>query len=744
MRLPPMRISPILLLWILFIQITTVSAQREEPKIGLVLSGGAAKGFAHIGVLEYLEEHSIKVDYITGTSMGAIVGGLYAMGYSSQEIRFLAESQNWSTLLSNNIALYDVAPSEKRFHDKFLLTLETRNGALSLPQSAINSQNLELAITRMFIPAFSVTHFDELAHPFRCISVDIETGEVIVMDKGFLGHAVRASMAIPSVFEPKEIDGRLLVDGGLIRNFPVQEVRDLGADIVIGVYVGSRLESKENLNSMLDILGQSAFMMGILDSEEQKALTDVLIEPDVQNMESFGFDNLGALIGQGYLAAEKSAAVLSEFEKMTRSNDIKSQIRIPENIAISKTEFPETPQPFDELASFKFGQRKDSKTLPIDEIEEGILRIYGTKHFDNISYVLSESTNNPRLDILAQPTRQVSFSGGGNFFSTTNTSILLNSQLRNILNQPSVLNFTARLSENFGVDLSYDYRLGKKKDYLLQVHSTLFRNSENLYEVDILRRQMSRLTSKSTIGVAYEPNNYLLMGLSVGYNHYALKPKSILEDGFERFTRNDFVFKAYGIYNTTDKSAFPTEGWEGHGQMGYNSLLSTEVVNGTASQIFQPDEKNYAWFAGSLGRYIPLNHKFNWHLRVSAGWRSAPSLVDNYRIGGLENRGIYSTSMLGLNTHQWHFTESLNISTAIRVQLSERFYLSGVVGRQSGERAFFLNNSTDQELRGSFWSYGTILGIDTPLGPIKIGHGYNTRSSEWNFNFIFGYPLIGE
>ena len=248
-----------------------------KPKIGLALSGGSAHGFAHVGVIKYLEELGIEIDYVIGTSMGSVIGGLFAMGYNAAEITKTAGELDWDQLMSNRVPLDEIAPIEKPFHDRIPISALWKNSSFRLPRGFIRGQKLDLVVSKVYSAAYHIEDFDDFQIPFRCVAIDIEDGSIDVLDKGYVGNAIRASMAIPTVFPPKEVDGRLYVDGGLLRNFPVQEAIDLGADIVIGVYVGSEKATRDELYSMFDILKQSASMANLLDAEVQKKLTDVCL-----------------------------------------------------------------------------------------------------------------------------------------------------------------------------------------------------------------------------------------------------------------------------------------------------------------------------------------------------------------------------------------------------------------------------------------------------------------------------------
>ncbi len=220
---------------------------QERPKIGLALSGGGAKGFAHVGVIKVLEEIGLPIDFITGTSMGSIIGGLYAIGYSVGELEELVTATDWNDLFRDRVRRRDLAIESKMLDGRYMLSLPLNGLAPGLPTGLIAGQKISKLFERLTLPYHDVSDFRQFPIPFACVATDIVTGEVVVLDHGYLPEAMRASMSIPSVFTPVEIDDHLLVDGMLVRNFPVEEVRALGADIIIGVDVGAGVCTGERI-----------------------------------------------------------------------------------------------------------------------------------------------------------------------------------------------------------------------------------------------------------------------------------------------------------------------------------------------------------------------------------------------------------------------------------------------------------------------------------------------------------------
>ena len=287
---------------------------QDSPKIGLVLSGGGAKGLAHIGVLKVLEEVGITPDFITGASMGSIMGGLYAVGYSADEIEQIVISANWDQLLSNKVPMNEVAYEEKDYYNRYINELTISGLRLELPKGLIEGQKLSNLLSNLTRPVHDIHDFNLFPIPFACMGADIETGLKVVLNQGSMARSLRASMAIPTVFTPVEIDSKLLVDGGLVHNFPVEENLEMGADFIIGVFVGNQLSTKDELKSPLDVLIQSAIIHSSFDDDIQKELTDIYIEPDFGTYGSTSYDDAAAIIKIGENYGRMFFTRLQEFE----------------------------------------------------------------------------------------------------------------------------------------------------------------------------------------------------------------------------------------------------------------------------------------------------------------------------------------------------------------------------------------------------------------------------------------------
>ena len=252
--------------------------ENKKPRIALILSGGGAKGIAHIPVLQMLDSLGIVSDLVVGNSMGSIVGGLYAMGYSGDSIAHIAKTANWDNLIGGNVSLNNVSVEEKTEFGRYLIGMGAKDGKIKLTPFLLNDQNLRTFLADLTYPVYTNTNFDKLSIPFRAIATDIVNGKEVVLDKGDLAFAMRASMSIPGAFIPVPYENTLLIDGGVLNNFPVDVAKKLNVDYIIGSDVGGGMEPKEKLDNITTLLFQTGMLHSNLKNPENRALCDILID----------------------------------------------------------------------------------------------------------------------------------------------------------------------------------------------------------------------------------------------------------------------------------------------------------------------------------------------------------------------------------------------------------------------------------------------------------------------------------
>lgn len=306
-----------------------------RPKVGIVLGGGGARGAAHIGVLKYIEEMGIPVDYVVGTSMGSIIGGLYSLGYSPDEMQNLISELDWSVYITNAVDRSNLSSSEKKRKSSYLFSVPFNTGSFvdktgdngedisktllsSLPESFMNGSTLLNLFNSLCVGYQDTINFNNLPIPFACIATDLKTGDEVMLRQGKIAEAIRASMAIPGVFDPITIDGRQLIDGGLANNFPTDRCQEMGADILIGIEVAQGLVQDPNkLKSLPQLLAQLKSIAVKGHNEENRQLCDVYIQPDINNfgMLSFNAEAIDSLVKIGYASATQFHDQLEAIKK---------------------------------------------------------------------------------------------------------------------------------------------------------------------------------------------------------------------------------------------------------------------------------------------------------------------------------------------------------------------------------------------------------------------------------------------
>ena len=408
-----MKIHPKLTVKLLFLSIFTTSPVFAEERIGLVLGGGGAKGLAHIGVLQYLETHRIPVDFVVGTSMGALAGGLYAQGQSADDLTSLVRTVDWQSVFT------DEAPRafrglRRKEEDRIFPTqalLGFSDGEFKFPSALIQGQRLMPLLRSYSINSQAISHFDALPIPFRATAVDIETGELLIIEQGDIALAMRASMAIPGIFSPVNWQGRYVVDGGMVNNLPVDLALEMGATTLIVVDVGDGFPPFEELQGPIEIMEQAINLMIRNNSQEQVALLrsqDIHIVPDLlaNDIGAADFGKAEQAIQAGYAAAEKLSDKLLALQlSPSEWAEYKAQRLLPES------EFEpqwfrlenESNIPDDML----WANIATEPGKPFDEqiLNQDIERIYGLGYFGQVDYQVMWEDDIAGVEIRAVPKR---------------------------------------------------------------------------------------------------------------------------------------------------------------------------------------------------------------------------------------------------------------------------------------------------------------------------------------------------
>lgn len=549
-----------------------VSALAQRPKIGLSLSGGGAKGVAHIGLLKVIDSAGLRIDYITGTSMGAVVGGLYAIGYTGNDLEQIARNARWEMLISNNVPLTDVNIEEKDEFGRYVAELPMVGMKPTLPLGAIEGQELNKLLSDLTFPVHQITDYDSLPIPFRCIGADILTGEAITIKNGYLPTSMRASMAIPSVFTPVKIDGKLLVDGGLVHNFPVSDVKAMGADIVIGGYTGGRLYGEEELNSAIKVIYQSASFNRIADSKMQMELCDILADYDLelQDYSAASFKNIDSIINIGYrvsLGLYPRLKHLADSLKMANAVPLKPIDRYySRQVCVSNIVIEGASA---ESMALVLGKLNliEGNTYTIDQINNAINCVYGTRFFDKVYYTLENTEFGNQITVHVQESRRAAFKFGLHYDNEQAAGILINLTLRNILGNGSRAIATLDVSEYPKARINYQKFINKSQNLWVQGGYHYEFIPYRLYNAGRLQEELTNSYGNLYAGINKTINKNSYIGFSINNEVNFTRTKIYPEDranpdtfSLRNIQSNEVAINFTYQANTLNRFLFPTKG----------------------------------------------------------------------------------------------------------------------------------------------------------------------------------------
>lgn len=710
------------LLLLLPISKSGFSQEVSKPKIGLVLSGGGAKGIAHVGVLRVLEEAGIRPDYIGGTSMGAIVGGLYAIGYSVDSIEKIARTNDWLYLLTDEISRLDLAIEEKEDADRFFVSIPIKENKIKIPNGVISGQNIHNQLNTLFSPVYSERNFDNFEIPFLCIATDIETGKEVVFREGYLPNAIRASMSIPTIFNPIEIDGKLLVDGGLVNNFPVIRVREMGADIIIGVDVGFQHYKKEELNSIVKVLEQSVFFYSEQLNALNKKECDILIKPELGKLSVSSFGSVDSLLVIGEKAARK---ILPELKKLAlQSNDLNGELpphNLPQcdSLKIQEIRIKGLENVSEKLILGKLQLEVGDKIFPRD-IERAVERLYSSLYFETIEYELEQIEDRLRININVKENKGGQFRLGLHYDSNYRAAILLNATFRNILIDGTKISSSVSLGENPFFEASFFKNYGWRPGFGLSYNTSKL----DAFVYDKGRKISSLAYAESELRIYTQStfwNSYAL-GAGLEYEAVLLKPKinPVLE--FNQSSSAYLNYFGFIKMDSYDNANYPNRG------LKFDSQLKFVTNNDRQTILFFVARYSHAhnlspkltlinhFYAGAVdGDTIPYQYNF-----YMGGTNPIP------RNGLLPFVGLDYMERVEKNAVIW--------ATDFQYQLFPDIYAIAKFNIGNFEHNFKDLVSTDNLIGG----YGLTLGYDSYIGPIEISMQKGVRKSG-----VLGFVNIG-
>lgn len=542
---------------------------KKRPKIGLVLSGGGAKGFAHIGVLKVLEEAGVKIDYIGGTSMGAVVGGLYASGYNATQIDSIFYNTDFDELLQDYIPRSSKSFYEKRNDEMYAISLPFRKMKIGIPIALSKGMYNYNLLCKLTHNVRHVREFDKLPIPFLCVATDIETGEAIILKEGYLAQAMLASSAFPSLFSPVEIDGRVLIDGGVVNNYPAEEVRKMGADIIIGVDVQDDLKKRDALKDATRILVQITNLDMIKSMNEKKKITDIYIKPDISNYGVISFDQGREIINKGELAA------LLDIDKIMQLGQPKSAYKKNnhfvnndtlqiKSISINKLD--------NYTRAYILGKLriKSGKKISYEDLKTGINNINATQNFSRIIYTIEPYQGADELKLnLAENSTKTFLKFGLHYDGLYKSALLTNITQKKSLFKNDVVSLDIGLGDNIRYNLDYyidngfywSFGLKSRYNQFNRNVATDFKDGEILEQLGLnsINMDFSDLTNQAYMQTVFIQK--FLIGAGVEWKYLKINSDN-LSDVNPTFENSSYasVF-GYMKYDSFDNKLFPKKGW---------------------------------------------------------------------------------------------------------------------------------------------------------------------------------------
>lgn len=736
----------------------------DRPKIGLVLSGGGAKGMAHVGVIRAMEKAGIRPDYIVGTSMGSVVGGLYAMGYDANDLEQIIRSIDWDLIITNRVSFETVAFEEKEYYTRYLLEFPIRNGKISFPSGLIEGQMLSEVLHFYTWPARKYRNFDEFPIPFRCIATDISTGKPIIFSGGYLHDALRSSIAIPTAFTAFQLDSTMVVDGGVVNNFPVDVVREMGADFVIGVNVSDEDFIKaEKLEGFAAILMQLSMAESLGKTVQNIKDTDIYIKPDLGVYGTASFGDFDAILKIGDETGEK---FYPQFKQLADSLGLSDSptgiglearpIRFKEISVVGNSIFS-TSLILSKLAL------EEGDEVTRQQLQDGINRIFGMNGFYKVDYSLvPEGLDEYSLEIRVKEKTARLLNTSLHYDNQFSAGILLNYTARDLIGKSSRTLVLADISANPKFRIDYYKYVGVSKKFAFNLRMNYLNQQlptyENGEETNIgivknskIEAQMistSSLKEAFSFGLVYENSNSKLRfastfpeGVKSAYQRYAgLKLR------YYRNSQNDRNFPTKGAEGLLEM-VFNFQDWIGLNlEAGIDTLIFDSSGNGEGISVPVSSVENilealtpspHGTLYGRYSKFLSLGPKLQFKPEVAGGvvlsTDEGPKTFQEFYVGGYQNIRFGDTRFWGLNYAEVTTPNFIKAGADLQFIPVKKFYVRGGVNWLGYSRQYPIDEGEfpDKIFRDeTYFGYGADVSYHSILGPITVGVSSNSSDKK--------------
>ncbi|WP_412559748.1 patatin-like phospholipase family protein [Winogradskyella sp. MIT101101] len=728
--------------------LNSIHAQEDEqPKVGLVLSGGGAKGFAHIGALKVIDSLGIKIDYISGTSMGAIIGSLYATGYSGKQLENLFNTIDFDELINDKFPRASKPFYERDNSEKYAVSLPFDRFNISLPSALSRGQSVYNLLYQMMLPVNNVRDFENLPIPFFCIATNIETGESIIMDKGNLAEAVTASGALPSLFQPVIIDDKILIDGGVTNNFPVEELRAKGMDIIIGVDVQDALKDRKSLKSAPEILLQINNFRTINAMKKKASLTDIYIKPDIAEFSVVSFSEGEDIIANGEAAARANIAELLKVKKQQSTYSEKSKLQLLDSIKINSINFTGNERYTRAylLGKLKF---KDNEKISYNDFKEGVNNLIATNNFNTLRYYLEPSSNNKGYNLMGE-IRESEVSTflrlGVHYDGLYKSAALANITKKRLLFNNDIASLDIILGDNSRYN--FDYFIDKGFYISIGVKSRYNSFNKNINPLLVLEEDSPLLTGLNKIDVEltdFTNQIYLQtifrkdFALRAGAEYKRLKitSETIIDNNQEdEFTfENTDYFSVYGnlIFDDYDNFNFPKSGFYFNGD--FHLYLN--------ASDFNTDFQQFSIAKANIGYAFSFTDQLALKTETSGGFKIGDNSTTTlgFGLGGYGKNFINNfQSFYGYDYLALSGDSFVKATFTLDYEIFKKHHILLAANYANIEDGIF---ETGEWITAPDYSgYALGYSLETFLGPLEGKYTYSPETGDgyWFFNLGFWF-----
>ena len=690
---------------ILFLLLISLVGTLSASKVGYALSGGGARGLAHIGILKVLEEEGIRPDYIAGTSIGAIIGGLYAMGYSAAEVETIMLSWDTSTLMSDSYKRREIYVGQKRWSPYGNVSMELdEHWNPSFPTSVYTGNNLNLELARIFAPASGISDFSSLPIPFACVATDLVTGDPVVFESGSLMQAVRASISIPSIMKPFEIGSRLFIDGGISQNLPIDQVSQMGAEVIIALKVNSDLRDIDRLTDLVAVLDQTINIGMTRNVTKQLEDSTFLLEPALENYTAQSFDKIAEIIqaGEDYARSHiTEIRILAQSLNQSRSQAPVSKLPDLGKIKIIKTEVIGN-KTVSSTKVREYLKLQDGSHYSIDDINLRCQFAWNSQCFRTIYPVLVPSNAGFILRIYAREKALKTLALNNTYTSEDKLSAGAVLSLNNLLLKNSTLKAELKLGGKNELNIDYVKNFGEFWGIYYRIFPYVNEKTTYIYDDEHHKTQsVSSLETGFTTGIGLLSGKYLITEAYLyGFETRLYRDISQTVPVNQFNTVSGFGLKAY--HESLDDYVFPKSGFRALGKL--NFARKTSVSDYTYNKVH-----------GKLDAYQPLSNWLSLKLGLEYGSYSDQNsqvLMDPFYVGGAE--GYYGYDRYEVSAPYFHTLEA-----GLVMNPRKNLYLNlGLQGMDlDDENILGILNELEYTVYAG-------IGYRTIVGPVKLTLGF--------------------